>query len=182
MFKLGETCLVINFLPCAWTNSFAGASNLCPLLLRWTVCYGLEVGPSYVTKLKFLIHWRKYWEVCSGRSEWLLHRIRKVSYVRRKLFGGLKFKSLLCACNFLLVPHQPLVPIWLEIPRSSFLQCEMIWRNFNFYRNPPSNKFKWFYTLFFSFLCLVVLLFRFSNLHCILDEAGMDWHFVPISS
>jgi len=77
---------------------FSGVSSQYPSWPRWIVFCGQEVGLLYVIRLRYWIHWKAYWKVYTGKSEWLMLRIRRVSSAQKRPFGGLKI-SIYAACD-----------------------------------------------------------------------------------
>lgn len=80
-------------------DNFPGVSSRYRLWSRWIVFCGREVGLLYVIRLRYWIRWRAYWEVYTGKSEWLMPRIRRVSYAQKRPCGGLKFAIYAAACD-----------------------------------------------------------------------------------
>lgn len=77
---------------------FSGVSSQYRSWPRWIVFCGREVGLLYVIRLRYWIHWMAYWKVYTGKSEWLMLRIRRVSSVQKRPCGGLKI-SIYAACD-----------------------------------------------------------------------------------
>lgn len=98
-FKTQCDRLFLIIQPSVWLiDHFSGVSRRCRSWLRWIVFCGREVGLLYVIRLRYWIPWRAYWKVYTGKSEWLMLRIRRASYAQKRPCGGLKI-SIYAACD-----------------------------------------------------------------------------------